>query len=55
MPWSSEVIPQPAGWDPVAQVTSIPAYVIELYNRWLRPPKQWINPEAPKRETTKVE
>ena len=29
MPWSSEVMRQPHGWNPVAQVTSIPSDVVE--------------------------
>lgn len=46
MPWASEVIAKPADWDRLAQVTGIPRSVIENYNRWIRPPKQWINPEG---------
>ena len=47
MPWRGISRSAPAGWDPLVQVTTIPAKVIEQYNRALPTAKNWVNPEDP--------
>ncbi len=45
LPWRGASRGAPPGWDPIAQVTSIPTDVIEDYNRSLQSSGDWINPE----------